>query len=112
MVPEALEAAELLKQQGIHARVLNLYSIKPIDQELVLKAARECGKIVTVEEHNIIGGLGEAVCAAVCEHYPVPVKRLGIRDEFGRSGSADALLDFYGLKANHIAKEVVTFLSE
>lgn len=112
MVPEALEAAELLKQSGIHARVLNLYSIKPIDQELLLKAARECGKIVTVEEHNIIGGLGEAVCSAVCEQYPVPVKRLGIQDEFGRSGSANDLLEFYGLKSHCIAEAVKSFLSE
>ena len=112
MVPEALEAASLLKAQGIQARVINMCSIKPIDEDLVLAAARECGKIITVEEHNIVGGLGEAVCAVVSEKHPVPVKRLGIRDEFGRSGPADALLEFYRLKGHHIAEDTAAFLNQ
>lgn len=110
MVPEALEAARMLAEDGIYARVINMCSIKPIDEALLLKAARECGKIVTVEEHNVIGGLGEAVCAAICEKNPVPVKRLGVQDEFGRSGPADVLLEYYGLKGHHIAEQTKAFL--
>lgn len=110
MVPEALDAAERLKAQGIHARVLNLYSIKPIDEELLLRAAKECRRIVTVEEHSIIGGLGEAVCSVLCEKYPVPVKRLGIRDVYGRSGPAEELLALFKLKGQCIADEVKAFL--
>ena len=112
MVPEALAAAEQLRAEGIHARVINMCSIKPIDEALILKAARECGRILTVEEHNVIGGLGEAVCAAVCGEHPVPVKRMGIQDVFGRSGTADALLEHYGLKAHHIAAEAKAFLGK
>ena len=112
MVPEALAAAEQLRAEGIHARVINMCSIKPIDEVLILKAARECGRILTVEEHNVIGGLGEAVCAAVCGEHPVPVKRMGIQDVFGRSGTADALLEHYGLKAHHIAAEAKAFLGK
>ena len=110
MVPEAVDAAAILAQEGIQARVINMCSIKPIDEELLLKAARECGKIVTVEEHNTIGGLGEAVCSAICEKYPVPVKRMGIQDVFGRSGPADTLLEVYGLKGHHIAAQTKEFL--
>ena len=112
MVPEALAAAEQLRAEGFHARVINLCSIKAIDEALILKAARECGRILTVEEHNVIGGLGEAVCAAVCGEHPVPVKRMGIQDVFGRSGTADALLEHYGLKAHHIAAEAKAFLGK
>lgn len=110
MVPEALEAAKLLLDDGIHARVINMCSIKPIDEDLLLNAAKECGKIITVEEHNVIGGLGEAVCGAISEKYPVPVKRMGIQDEFGRSGPADVLLEIFGLKGHHIAEQVQSFL--
>ncbi len=112
MVPEALAAAEQLRAEGIHARVINMCSIKPIDEALILNAARECGRILTVEEHNVIGGLGEAVCAAVCGEHPVPVRRMGIQDVFGRSGTADALLEHYGLKAHHIAAEAKAFLGK
>lgn len=112
MVPEALAAAEQLRAEGIHARVINMCSIKPIDEALILKAARECGRILTVEEHNVIGGLGEAVCAVVCGEHPVPVRRMGIQDVFGRSGTADALLEHYGLKAHHIAAEAKAFLGK
>ncbi len=94
MVAEAVDAARQLAEKGVQARVINLCSIKPLDTEIVLKAARECGKIVTCEEHSIIGGLGEAVCAAVAEAgVPCKVKRVGVNDEFGHSGPAKALLE-------------------
>ena len=112
MVPEAVGAAKLLSEQGISARVINMCSIKPLDEELVLKAAKDCGKIVTVEEHSVIGGLGEAVCSLLCEHDPVPVKRIGINDEYGHSGPADALLEEYGLTAKHIAENTAAFVEK
>lgn len=104
MVPEAVAAAEILAGAGISARVINMATIKPLDEELVLKAARECGKIVTCEEHSIIGGLGEAVCALLSEKLPTPVRRIGVNDEFGHSGPAGALLEQFGLCAGHIAE--------
>ena len=109
MVWEAMQAAELLAGQGISARVLNIHTIKPLDEELIIKAAKETGRIVTVEEHSIIGGLGEAVCACVSEAAPVPVKRIGMRDQFGQSGPAVELLKFYGLSAENIAKVAAEF---
>ena len=112
MVHEALDAAEALAQSGISARVINLATIKPLDEEIVLQAARECGKIVTVEEHNIIGGLGEAVCACVAEHCPVPVKRIGVNDAFGHSGPAADLLRQFGLCADNIAAVTKSFLGK
>ncbi|MBR4098409.1 MAG: transketolase family protein [Clostridium sp.] len=102
MVNEAVEAGKALKEAGINARVINLCTIKPLDEELVLKAAQECGKVITCEEHNIIGGLGEAVCALLSEKYPTPVRRIGVNDEFGHSGPAAALLKQFGLSAEHI----------
>ena len=105
MVSMALEAAEILKAEGIDARVINIHTIKPLDTDLILKAARETGVIVTAEEHSIIGGLGAAVAEAVCEGCPVPVLRLGVNDTFGRSGTVPALLEMYGLTpANIVAK--------
>ncbi len=109
MVHEALDAAAALAETGIHARVINLATIKPLDEEMVLQAARDCGKIVTVEEHNVIGGLGEAVCACVAEHCPVPVKRIGVEDTFGHSGPAADLLRQFGLCAEHIAQVTRAF---
>lgn len=106
MVPEALKAAEMLEQEGISLRVLNMHTIKPLDQEAVLKAARECGCIVTAEEHSVIGGLGGAVCACVSEDCPVPVRRIGINDVFGHSGPAAELMEEFGLTAGHIADAV------
>ena len=103
LVCEALKAAEELAAEGIDARVINIHTIKPLDTGLVVKAARETGLIVTAEEHNIIGGLGEAVCAAVAEECPVPVKRVGVNDEFGHSGPAAKLLEQFGLCASNIA---------
>ena len=110
MVNEALMAAESLKTQGIHARVINICTIKPLDEEIVLKAARECGKVITCEEHSIIGGLGEAVAALLGEKCPTKLRRIGVNDEFGHSGPAAALLKQFGLSAEHIeqvAKEML-----
>ena len=109
LVYEALLAAEMLSGDGISARVINMATIKPLDEEMVLQAARDCGKIVTVEEHNVIGGLGEAVCACVAEHCPVPVKRIGVEDTFGHSGPAADLLRQFGLCAEHIAQVTRAF---
>ena len=108
LVPEAIEAGKRLATEGISTRVINMATIKPLDTELVLRAARECGKIVTVEEHNIIGGLGEAVCAALAEGCPVPVRRVGVNDAFGHSGPAAELLKEFGLTADHIAEAART----
>lgn len=108
LVPEAIEAGKRLAAEGISTRVINMATIKPLDTELVLRAARECGKIVTVEEHNIIGGLGEAVCATLAEGCPVPVRRVGVNDAFGHSGPAAELLKEFGLTADHIAETART----
>lgn len=105
MTAEALRAAEQLTTEGISARVINLCSIKPLDTGLVLKAAAECGRIVTCEEHSVIGGLGEAVCATIAEaDLTCKVKRVGVNDEFGHSGPAKELLAQFGLCANQIAQ--------
>ena len=88
MVNEARIAAEQLAAEGIHARVINIHTIKPLDEEIILKAAKECGKVITAEEHNVIGGLGEAVCAVLSEKLPTPVRRVGVQDVFGCSGPA------------------------
>lgn len=108
LVPEAIEAGKRLAAEGISTRVINMATIKPLDTEIVLRAARECGKIVTVEEHNIIGGLGEAVCATLAEGCPVPVRRVGVNDAFGHSGPAAELLKEFGLTADHIAETART----
>ena len=104
MVAEALKAAETLAAEGINVRVINVCSIKPLDEETILAAARECGKIVTCEEHSVIGGLGEAVCAVLSEKLPTPVRRVGVQDKFGCSGPAWDLLKLYGLDAATICK--------
>ena len=105
MVAEALAAAETLAAQGINARVINMATIKPIDRELVIAAAKETGVIVTVEEHSIIGGLGSAVAETVCEACPVPVVRVGVEDKFGASGPAVQMLKIYGLCAENIVEK-------
>ena len=112
MVAEAIEAGKALKEQGINARVINLATIKPLDEELVLKAAQECGKIITCEEHSIIGGLGEAVCGLLSEKCPTPVCRIGVNDEFGYSGPAAKLLKNFGLCADHIVEVTKDFLGK
>lgn len=103
MVHACLEAADLLAQEGIAARVINLACLKPLDWELVVACARETGAVVTAEEHMVTGGLGSAVCEVLGEHYPVPVKRVGLRDTFGISGKPDLLLQHYGLTAADVA---------
>ncbi len=112
MVNEALVAAEELKEAGIDAMVINMATIKPLDEELVLAAAKKCGKVITCEEHSIIGGLGEAVCAVLAEKLPTPVKRIGVNDEFGHSGPAAALLKQFGLCAENVAKVAKEFCSK
>ena len=109
MVNEALVAAETLAQQGINAMVVNIATIKPLDEELVLSAARKCGKVITCEEHSIIGGLGEAVCSLLSEKLPTPVRRIGVNDEFGHSGPAPELLKQFGLSAEHIVEVAQDF---
>ena len=112
MVPEAMTAAETLEEQGISARVVNITTIKPLDEETVLQAAGECGCVVTAEEHSIIGGLGGAVSELLSEKLPTPVLRVGVKDVFGRSGPAKELLHLYGLDAEAIAaaaREAVAF---
>ena len=106
MVSKALQAAELLAAEGISVRVINIHTIKPLDEELVLRAAQETGCIVTSEEHSVIGGLGSAVSELLGEKCPVPVLRHGVNDEFGRSGTAAAVLDYFGLNAEGIAAKV------
>ena len=109
-VAPALDAAQKLEADGIHARVINIHTIKPLDEDLIVKAAKETGKIVTVEEHNTLGGLGGAVCECVSEKAPVPVKRIGVPDVFGESGPAGALLAKYGLDAEGIYQQIKAFL--
>ena len=112
MVAEAINAAEELKAQGIDAEVINIATIKPLDTELIVKSAKKTGKVITVEEHNVIGGLGEAVCSALSECCPTPVKRIGINDVFGHSGPAKDLLKQFGLSADNIVKETKEFLGK
>lgn len=110
MVSAAVVAAEQLKGEGISARVVNIHTIKPIDKDIIVKAAKETGAIVTCEEHNIIGGLGSAVAEVLVENYPVPVKMVGVQDKFGKSGKADEVMKLYGLTAENIVtktKEVI-----
>lgn len=106
MVSEAVKAAKALETEGIHAEVINIHTIKPIDEELVIASAKKTGRVVTVEEHNIVGGLGEAVAAVLSEKYPTPVTRIGVNDVFGHSGPAVDLLKEFGLSAEHIAEVV------
>ena len=102
MVPEALKAADSLKAQGINASVVDLHTIKPIDVETIVKFASKCGRVVTAEEHNVIGGMGSAVAEVIVENKPVPMKRVGVMDTFGESGEAKELMKKYGLTAANI----------
>lgn len=106
MVSEAVKAAKALETEGIHAEVINIHTIKPLDEELVIASAKKTGRVVTVEEHNIVGGLGEAVAAVLSEKCPTPVTRIGVNDVFGHSGPAVDLLKEFGLSAEHIAEVV------
>lgn len=106
VVNEALKAVKELETQGINARLINIHTIKPIDEEIIIKAAKETGKIITVEEHNIIGGLADAVCQVTSSKCPVPVTRIGVEDKFGYSGPAKELLKIFGLCKDNIAKVI------
>lgn len=112
LVYEAIEAARALAEEGIQARVVNLCTIKPLDEEIVLKAAADCRRIITCEEHSVIGGLGEAVCSLLSEKCPTPVRRIGVNDEFGYSGPAAELLKCFGLSAEHIAEVARDFVKQ
>ena len=109
-VVEAMNAAEKLAADGIEAKVINIHTIKPLDEELIVASAKETGKVVTVEEHNVIGGLGSAVCDALCAAYPVPVLKIGVNDTFGESGPALELIKKYGLDADTIYARVKDFV--
>ena len=108
-VDSAIGAAELLAADGISAEVINICTIKPLDEELIVASAKKTGKVVTVEEHSVIGGLGSAVCDALCKNYPAPVCKIGMQDIFGESGSAAALIEKYGLDAKGVYKIVKEF---
>lgn len=110
MVQVSLEAQQKLKAEGINVRVINLHTIKPIDTEIILKAAKETGKIVTVEEHNVVGGLGSAVSEVICENHPSLVKKIGINDIFGQSGKPEELFKEYGLTSDKIIKTVKSII--
>ena len=109
LVYEAVQAGEKLVELGINAMIINMSTVKPLDEELVLAAARKCGRIITCEEHSIVGGLGEAVCSFLSENLPTPVKRIGVNDVFGESGPAAALLKKYGLCADNIVNVAKDF---
>ena len=112
MVYEAIKAGEELAAAGINARIINMSTVKPLDEELVLKAAKECGKIITCEEHSVIGGLGEAVCSFLSENYPTPVRRIGVNDQFGFSAPAAQVLEAFGLCASNIVAVTKDFLGK
>ena len=109
-VNESLMAAAKLEEEGIHAQVINIHTIKPIDADLIAEAAKKTGKIVTVEEHSVIGGLGSAVCDVLCEREPVKVLKIGMNDVFGESGPAVKLLEKYGLDAAGIYAKIKAWL--
>jgi transketolase len=109
MVEKALRAAEKLKDEGINATVVNIATIKPLDKELIVKVAKETGKVVTVEEHSVIGGLGSAVCEVLSQELPTKTKIIGVKDTFGQSGTPDELLEHYGLTVDDIVKTVKSF---
>lgn len=106
VVSEALKAKEELEKQGINIRVIDMHTIKPIDKDLIIKSAKETKKIITVEDHSIIGGVGSAVCEVLSENYPAKVIRMGVADTFGKSGKAEALLEYFGLTSKHIQEKV------
>ena len=106
-VSEAIKAKEILEEKGIYVRVIDMYSIKPIDKDAIINCARETDKLITVEDHNIIGGLGSAVCEVLAEEYPKKVKRLGINDTFGKSGNAEKLMSYFKIDAEAIIEAVM-----
>ena len=111
MVHLAVEAADILKEQGIDAGVINIHTVKPLDTALIADAAKRTGAIVTAEEHNVIGGLGSAVCEAVAQSCPVPVLRVGVEDQYGRSGKVPELLEIYGLTKENIVSRALAAIA-
>lgn len=111
-VNSALEAAEMLKADGVDAEVINICTIKPLDEELIVKSAKKTGKVVTVEEHSVIGGLGSAVCDALCKAAPTPVCKLGVQDVYGESGSAQVLLEKYKLDGKGVYQSIKEYLGK
>ena len=111
-VNSALEAAEKLAEDGIQAKVINIHTIKPLDEELVVAAAKETGKVVTVEEHSVIGGLGSAVCETLCEKYPTSVLKIGVKDVFGESGPAVKLLEKYKLDGQGVYEQIKEYVGK
>ncbi len=109
-VSQSLIAADILKENGIDAAVINIHTIKPLDKEIVINAAKDTGRIVTVEEHSVIGGLGSAVSDVICENCPVPVHKIGMQDRYGESGPAAALLEKFGLDGKGIAKNILEWM--
>ncbi len=109
MVSIVMEAAEILKNEGINPRIVNIHTIKPIDKDIIIKAAKETGAILTVEEHSVIGGLGSAVAEVVVENCPVPMKMIGVNDKFGKSGKPEHLLEMFGFTPESIAKKIKEF---
>ena len=112
MVNEAIEASKVLEAEGISVELINMHTIKPLDKSAIVAAAKKTGGIVTAEEHNVIGGLGDAVCDAVCEEYPVPVVKVGVEDTFGKSGPAVELLHIFGLDADNIVAKAKIAISK
>jgi transketolase len=112
LVYEAVQAGEKLAEMGIDAMIINMSTVKPLDEALVLEAARKCGRIITCEEHSIVGGLGEAVCSFLSENLPTPVRRIGVNDVFGESGPAAELLKKYGLCADNIVNVAKDFCAK
>lgn len=110
VVNEALKAVNALEAKGINARLINMHTIKPLDKDIIIKAVQETGKIITIEEHNVIGGLGEAVSSVTAEYCPVTVKKIGIDDTFGHSGPALGLLAEFGLDADGLEKRIESFM--
>ena len=112
MVAEAMEAGKALEEQGISARIINIHTIKPLDRDIIVKAAKETGRLITVEEHSVIGGLGSAVCDVVAEECPVKVIKIGVEDSFGHSGAAKELLKEFGLTAENIVNVTKKLLNK
>ena len=106
MVAEALKAKEELEKSGINIRVIDIHTIKPIDKEIIIKCAKETKKLISIEEHSIIGGLGTAISEVLVENYPAKLVRIGIKDCFGKSGKAQELLEYFGLTSKEIIEEV------
>ena len=100
------KAQKILHEEGIEIRVADIYTIKPIDEELIIKCAKETDRLITIEDHNIIGGLGSSVCEVLCDKYPKKVTRMGIQDEFGQSGKWNELMDYYKITAEHIVNVI------